>query len=314
MKTNFLRNKKIWVAGHNGMVGSAICKKLRENKINYLKVRRNSLNLTRQAEVEKWVYSNKPDIIFLAAAKVGGILANEKFPAEFITNNIQIQTNIITSAFKNNVKKLIFLGSACIYPISRNAIKESDLLTGKLESTNRAYSIAKIAGIEMCKFYKQQYDVNYISVQPNNLYGPNDNFSENSGHVIPSLIKKILSAKINKKPYCEILGTGKPKREFVYVDDLAEAILVVAEKYDKIDPINIGSGEEVTIKQLALLIRRIINYDGRIVFNSDFPDGVPKKFLDSSNIHRLGWKPKTKLMDGISFVYKWFLKNKCLKK
>ena len=161
----------------------------------------------------------------------------------------------------------------------------------------------------MCKFYKQQYDVNYISVQPNNLYGPNDNFSENSGHVIPSLIKKIHSAKINKKPYCEILGTGKPKREFVYVDDLAEAILVVAEKYDKIDPINIGSGEEVTIKQLALLIRRIINYNGRIVFNSDFPDGVPRKFLDSSKIYRLGWRPKTKLMDGISFVYKWFLEN-----
>ena len=198
MQNNFLRNKKIWVAGHNGMVGSAICKKLKENKINYLKVSRDNLNLTRQAEVEKWVNSNKPDIIFLAAAKVGGILANEKFPAEFITNNIQIQTNIITSAFKNNVKKLIFLGSACIYPISRNAIKESDLLTGKLESTNRAYSVAKIAGIEMCKFYKQQYDVNYISVQPNNLYGPNDNFSENSGHVIPSLIKKFTLQRLTK--------------------------------------------------------------------------------------------------------------------
>ncbi len=306
---DFIKQKKIWVAGHTGMVGSSICKKLSEMSYKFITVNRSDLDLTRQSDVENWMFKNKPDIIFLAAAKVGGILANSKYPAQFITENIQIQTNVITSAFKNNIKKLIFLGSACIYPISKKAIIEDDLLSGKLESTNRAYSVAKISGIEMCKFYKSQYDVNYISVQPNNLYGPNDNFSENSGHVIPSLIKKIHYAKVNQLPNCELLGTGKPKREFVYVDDLAEALILVAQKYNKIDPINIGSGEEKTIKQLAMIIKKIINYKGNITFNSKYPDGVPRKYLDSSKIYKLGWKPKTKLIEGINTVYNWFLKN-----
>ena len=311
MNKNIINKKKIWIAGHNGMVGSAIYRNLKKRKMNLLIVAKDKLDLRIQKDVETWLGKNKPDIIFLAAARVGGILENNNHPAEFISENLQIQTNVITSAYKKNVKQIIFLGSACIYPISNKPIKENDLLSGRLEHTNRAYAVAKIAGIEMCRSFSEQYGLNYLSVQPNNLYGPKDNFSAQSGHVIPALIKKMYDAKVNNKKKCEIWGSGKPKREFLFVDDLAEALFLILEKYKKIDPINIGSGFEITIHDLALLIKDIIGYKGELIFNQKYPDGVYRKFLDSSKIKNLGWKPKVSIEEGLKLTFEWFLKNKC---
>ncbi len=311
MKSNKSKKKKIWIAGHNGMVGSAILRNLKRKKFNLLTVSKDKLDLRVQNDVEKWLGKNKPDIIFLAAARVGGILENNNYPADFISDNLQIQTNVITSAYKIKVKKIIFLGSACVYPISDKPIKETDLLSGDLESTNRAYSVAKIAGIEMCRFFSEQYGLNYLSVQPNNLYGPNDNFSAKSGHVIPALIKKMYDAKIKNKKTCEIWGSGKPKREFLFVDDLAEALFFILEKYNQLEPINIGSGSEISMKDLAIKIKKIIGFNGELTFNKKYPDGVKRKFLDSSKIKKLGWKPKTSLDKGLKLTVDWFIKNKC---
>ncbi len=311
MKNSFLENKKIWIAGHDGMVGSAILRNLKKRKMNIVIVDKDKLDLRVQKDVETWLDKNKPEIIFLAAARVGGILENNNYPADFIADNLQIQTNVITSAYKTNVKNIIFLGSACIYPISTKPIKETDLLSGHLEPTNRAYAVAKIAGIEMCRSFSQQYGLNYLSVQPNNLYGPKDNFSVKSGHVIPALIKKMYDAKVSNKKKCEIWGSGKPKREFLFVDDLAEALFFILEKYKKIEPINIGSGFEITIHDLALLIKDIIGYNGELIFNEKYPDGVYRKFLDSSKIKNLGWKPKVSIEEGLKLTVEWFLKNKC---
>ena len=310
MKNNKSKTK-IWIAGHNGMVGSAILRNLKRKKFNLLTVSKDKLDLRVQNDVEKWLGKNKPDIIFLAAARVGGILENNNYPADFISDNLQIQTNVITSAYKIKVKKIIFLGSACVYPISNKPIKETDLLSGRLEPTNRAYSVAKIAGIEMCRFFSEQYGLNYLSVQPNNLYGPNDNFSAKSGHVIPALIKKMYDAKIKNKKICEIWGSGKPKREFLFVDDLAEALFFILEKYKQLEPINIGSGSEITMEDLAIKIKKIIGFNGKLIFNKKYPDGVNRKFLDSSKIKKLGWEPKTSLDKGLKLTVDWFIKNKC---
>ncbi len=311
MKNNFLENKKIWIAGHDGMVGSAILRNLKKKKCNFITVSKKKLDLRIQNDVRVWLEKNKPDVIFLAAARVGGILENNNYPADFIADNLQIQTNVITSAYKTNVKNIIFLGSACIYPISTKPIKETDLLSGHLEPTNRAYAVAKIAGIEMCRSFSQQYGLNYLSVQPNNLYGPKDNFSTKSGHVIPALVKKMYDAKVNNKKKCEIWGSGKPKREFLFVDDLAEALFFLFENYKQFEPINVGSGFEITIHELALLIKDIIGYNGELVFNEKYPDGVYRKFLDSSKIKNLGWKPKVSIEEGLKLTVEWFLKNKC---
>ena len=310
MKNNKSKTK-IWIAGHNGMVGSAILRNLKRKKLNLLTVSKDKLDLRVQNDVEEWLGKNKPDIIFMAAARVGGILENNNYPADFISENLQIQTNVITSAYKIKVKKIIFLGSACVYPISNKPIKETDLLSGRLEPTNRAYSVAKIAGIEMCRFFSEQYGLNYLSVQPNNLYGPNDNFSAKSGHVIPALIKKMYDAKVKNKKSCEIWGSGKPKREFLFVDDLAEALFFILEKYKQLEPINIGSGSEISMKDLAIKIKKIIGFNGELTFNKEYPDGVKRKFLDSSKIKKLGWKPKTSLDKGLKLTVDWFIKNKC---
>jgi len=309
IKYKFLSKKKIWIAGHNGMVGSALHKKLRKLNLNLLTASKSILDLRNQSDVDNWIKEKKPNIIFLAAAKVGGILENSNYPADFIIDNLKIQTNVISSAFRHNVKKMLFLGSACIYPVSDKPIKESELLTGKLESTNQAYSVAKIAGIEMCRSLAKQHNVEYISVQPNNLYGPNDNFSINSSHVIPALIKKISIAKEKNKEFCEIWGSGKPRREFLYVDDLAEALILISEKYKNLEPINVGSGFEISISSLANKIKKIIGFKGRLLFNTKYPDGVKRKFLDSSKIKKLGWTPKTSFDDGLRKTIKWFEKN-----
>ena len=310
-KVYSLKGKKIWVSGHTGMVGSALLKKLVSTKYNVLTIERKKLDLRIQSDVEYWIYKNSPDIIFHVAAKVGGILENSNKPADFISENLQIQNNVINAAFKFGVKRLIFLGSACIYPISNKPIKENDLLLGELEQTNRSYSIAKIAGIEMCRAFSQQFGVNYTSVQPNNLYGPNDNFTDDSAHVISSLFRKLDFAKKKNHQNCTIWGTGKPKREFLFVDDLVDALIIISEYYDSIEPINVGSGEEIKIKDLAYLIKEIVKYNGKLIFDKSYPDGVMRKFLDSSKITRLGWKARINLEQGLKRTYNWYKKNSC---
>ena len=304
-----LKGKKIWVSGHTGMVGSALIKKLESIKYDVLTIERKKLDLRIQSDVDFWINKNSPDIIFHIAGKVGGILENSNKPAEFISENLQMQNNVINAAFKFGVKRLIFLGSACIYPISNKPIKEHELLLGELEPTNRSYSIAKIAGIEMCRAFSQQFGVNYTSVQPNNLYGPNDNFTDDSAHVISSLLRKLHFAKIKNLENCTIWGTGKPKREFLFVDDLVDALIIISEYYDSIEPINVGSGEEIRIKDLAYLIKEIVKYNGKLIFDKSYPDGVMRKFLDSSKITKLGWKARIKLKQGLKRTYNWYKKN-----
>ncbi len=304
-----LAGKRIWITGHKGMLGSSLLNHLEKKTKNILIATKSELDLRNYLEVDKWIKKKKPEIIFHTAAKVGGILENAEKPATFISENLQIQTNVITLAFKNGIKRLIFLGSACIYPISKKPIKEVDLLSGKLEPTNRSYSVAKISGIEMCRAFSEQFGVNFISVQPNNLYGPNDNFVDDSAHVISSLIRKIYFAKKKKLQQCKIWGTGKPKREFLFVDDLAKALIIIAERYNDIEPINVGSGEEINIHKLSKLIKEIIQFKGKLIFDDSFPDGVMRKFLDSTKIKALGWYPRVSLKKGLKKTYLWFLKN-----
>jgi GDP-L-fucose synthase len=302
-------NSKIYVAGHNGMVGSAIIRWLKDKGYQNL-IYKNSkeLNLMRQQDVEDFFEVEKPEYVFLAAAKVGGIHANNTFPAEFIYNNIMIESNIIHSAYKYGVKKLLFLGSSCIYPkFSEQPIKEEYLLTGTLEPTNEAYAIAKITGIELCKFYRRQYGVDFISAMPTNLYGINDNFDLNTSHVLPALIRKIHEAKITNQKEVIMWGTGKPKREFLYVDDLADACLFLMEHYSDELHVNVGTGEDIEIRELTYLIKNIIGYEGDIVSDLSKPDGTPRKLLDVSKLHQLGWKHKVSLEKGIRNVYEWYL-------
>ena len=306
-----LEGKKIWIAGGTGMVGGATLRRLNSEKCDLISPDREELDLLNQREVESWCATNSPDVVVIAAATVGGIHANSTRPAEFIYNNMVIASNIIHASFLNNVEKLLYLGSACIYP--RNAtqpISEKELLTGSLEPTNEWYAIAKIAGIKMCQAYKKQYGCNYISAQPNNLYGPVDNFDLLSGHVIPSLIHKAHMAKSNDDDILSVWGTGNVQREFLHVDDCADALVHLLKHYDGMTQINIGTGEEIKINELAELICEIVGFKGNIAFDTSKPDGAPRKLLDHSRMDKLNWGPSISLKDGLRTSYQWFLENK----
>ena len=299
------KDSRIYIAGITGMVGSAIFRKLTElGYINIISLPRKNLDLTNQSQVNKFFERYKPEYVFLCAAKVGGIKANNEFKADFIYENIMIQSNIIHSAKQFGVKKLLFLGSSCIYPKHcQQPIKEEYLLTGELEPTNDAYAIAKIAGIKMCQSFNEQYSTNFISVMPTNLYGPNDNYDLNSSHVLPAMIRKFHEAKLEGKDKVEIWGTGTPKREFLYVDDLADACLYLMDNYSGSDIINIGTGQDVTIAELAYGVSKVVGYEGKIYFNPEMPDGTPRKLLDVSKLKNLGWEYKTNLKEGIQKTY-----------
>jgi GDP-L-fucose synthase len=305
------KNSKIYIAGHRGMVGSALKRKLEEFGYSNL-IFRNSkeLDLIRQADVENFFENEKPEYVFLAAAKVGGIYANNTYPAEFIYNNLMIESNIIHSSYKYGVKKLLFLGSSCIYPkFAEQPIREEHLLTGSLEETNEAYAIAKITGIELCKFYRRQYGSDFISAMPTNLYGINDNFDLQTSHVLPALIRKIHEAKVNNHSEIVIWGTGKPKREFLFVDDLAEACIHLMDNYSDEMHVNVGTGEDIEIRELVDIIKDVVRYNGNIINDLSKPDGTPRKLLDVSLLHSTGWKHKIDLEKGIRKVYKWYLEQ-----
>ncbi|WMW22215.1 GDP-L-fucose synthase [Methanolobus mangrovi] len=306
---------RIYIAGHSGMVGSAIKRKLESKGYqNIICHTHKELDLTDQQAVNNFFKIEKPDYVFLAAAKVGGILANNTYPAEFIYQNLMIEANVIHAAQTFGVKKLLFLGSSCIYPkFAPQPMKEEYLLTGELESTNEAYAIAKIAGIRLCKHYNQQYGTNFISVMPTNLYGPNDNFDLETSHVMPALIRKFHEAKIEDKTEILVWGSGEPKREFLHVDDMADACVHLMENYDYRDIgefVNIGFGKDITIKELAELIAEIVGYEGDIVYDASKPDGTPQKLLDVSRLDRLGWKAKISLRNGIEQAYEWYTNQK----
>jgi GDP-L-fucose synthase len=302
---------KIYVAGHKGLVGSAIVRKLQGNHFENLIFRTSKeLDLRNQSAVEEFFKQEKPEYVFLAAAKVGGIWANSTTPAEFIYENLMIEANIIHNAYRYGAKKLLFLGSSCIYPkLAPQPLKEEYLLTGELEPTNSAYAMAKITGIEMCRAYNKQYGTNYISVMPTNLYGPNDNFDLESSHVLPALIRKFHDAKVSNVKEVFIWGTGTPVREFLHVDDLAEACLYLMLNYNDAGIVNIGCGEGITIRELALLVRDVIGFKGGLVFDTTKPDGTPVKINDVSKLKGLGWKPQISLRQGIADTYQWYLQN-----
>jgi GDP-L-fucose synthase len=292
------------------MVGSAILRRLAREDVEILTVDRRDVDLREQQAVRQWVARTRPDAIVLAAAKVGGILANDTYPAEFLFDNLTIETNVIQAAHLANVERLVFLGSSCIYPkFAPQPIKEEALLTGPLEPTNEWYAIAKIAGIKLCQAYRRQYGRRYISVMPCNLYGPNDNFDLATSHVLPALIRKFHAAKSKGETEVTIWGTGTPLREFLYVDDLADAVVFLMDRYDRDDPINCGAGSEVSIGELAKIIGRAAGFEGTLVFDPTKPDGTPRKLMDSSRLAALGWRPKTSLEEGINEVYRWFART-----
>ena len=306
------KNSKIYVAGHTGLVGSSIMRCLERNSYSNILVRDlEELDLRNQNAVNAFFEKEKPQYVFLAAAKVGGIWANNTYPAEFIYDNLLIEANIIHAAYKNNVAKLLFLGSSCIYPkMSPQPIKEEYLLSGYLEETNEAYAIAKIAGIELCKFYRRQYACDFISAMPTNLYGINDNFDLNTSHVLPALIRKFHEAKIQEAKEVVMWGTGNPMREFLYVDDLADALLYLMLHYSDEIHVNVGTGEDIRIGDLAMLVKEVVGFEGNIVNDLSKPDGTPRKLLDVSKLHSLGFRHKTNLKEGIAKVYEWYLARK----
>jgi GDP-L-fucose synthase len=305
------KQAKIYVAGHRGMVGSAIVRRLQEaGYSNFVFRRSDELDLRNQEDAKQFFETEKPDYVFLAAAKVGGIQANNIYRAEFLYDNLMIQNNVIHHAYLNGVKKLLFLGSSCIYPkLAPQPLKEDYLLTGLLESTNEPYAIAKIAGIKMCDAYRSQYGCNFISVMPTNLYGPNDNYDLNNSHVLPALIRKFHEAKINGSPSVEIWGSGTPRREFLHADDLADACYHLMLEYNEPNLVNIGTGEDVTIKELALLIKEIVGYQGELTWNTSKPDGTPRKLMDVSKLAKAGWKYKIGLKEGITRTYKEYVEK-----
>lgn len=302
---------KIYVAGNRGMVGSAIIRKLQAEGYNNIVTRSfKELDLRKQPEVERFFESEKPEYVFLAAAKVGGIVANNTYRAEFLFDNLMIQSHVIHQSYLHGVKKLLFLGSSCIYPkLAPQPLKEEYLLTGLLEPTNEPYAIAKITGIKMCDAYRAQYGCNFISVMPTNLYGPNDNYDLQNSHVLPALIRKFHEAKVNNASFVEIWGSGQPKREFMHVDDLAEACLFLIKKYSNSGFINIGTGEDLAIRELALLISEIVGFKGELKFDISKPDGTPRKLMDIQKIKSLGWSAKIDLKTGISQVYSDYVKS-----
>jgi GDP-L-fucose synthase len=305
-----LKNKKVWIAGHTGMVGSSITTALSKIDCEVIKATHSELDLTEKKCVMEWIAEKKPDAIIIAAAKVGGIAANDSYPVDFLTTNIIIQTNIFTCAHANNVNRILFLGSSCIYPrLADQPIQESSLLSGYLEKTNEWYAIAKISGIMMARAYRKQYGRDYISCMPTNLYGPNDNFCLETGHVMASLIMKAHNAKKRHDSKFEIWGTGQPKREFLFVNDMADACIFLLEHYSSDEIINIGSGSEISIMDLARLVSKTIGFDGKIVLDTSKPDGTPRKLLDSNKLKNIGWSSTTSLIEGINNTYAWYLKN-----
>lgn len=306
-----LKNKRVWVTGHNGMVGSAIVRRLENEDCEILTVSKNELDLRDNEAVSRWMSNNKPDVIIIAAAKVGGIYANSHYPAEFLYDNLMIETNLIHNAFINDVEKLLFLGASCIYP--RNAtqpVTEDALLTGELEPTNEWYAIAKIAGIKLCQSYRRQYGVNFISAMPTNLFGPGDNFHPENSHVPAALLLRFHNAKINDEKECIVWGSGKPKREFLYVDDLADALIFLMKHYSDYSHINIGTGTDISIKDFAYRIKECVGYQGELVFDNTKPDGMPRKVLDVTKLTEIGWEAKFELHEGLERYYQWFTENK----
>ncbi|MBY3070485.1 GDP-L-fucose synthase [Rhizobium laguerreae] len=303
-----LSNKKIWVAGHRGMVGSALVRRLQSEECNVITATRREVDLKRQDEVEKFVEATRPDAIILAAAKVGGILANDSYPAEFVYDNLIIEANIFEAAHRAGVDRLLFLGSSCIYPkLAPQPISEEALLTGPLEPTNEWYAIAKIAGIKLAEAYRKQYGRDYISAMPTNLYGPGDNFDLNSSHVLPALIRKAHAAKLRKEPQMVVWGTGTPRREFLHVDDCADALVFLLKTYSGSQHVNVGSGTDLEIIELTRLVCRVVGYEGEIVHDLSKPDGTPRKLMANKKLQDMGWQPSISLEDGIRATYAWFL-------
>ena len=305
------KSDKIFVAGHRGMVGSAVMRRLKTEAFSNVVTReRAQLDLTNESAVAKFFKEERPHIVIVAAAKVGGIKANNDYPVEFLVENLRIQNNVIRSAYENGVRKLLFLGSSCIYPkFAPQPILESALLSGPLEPTNEAYAIAKIAGIKLCQAFSREYGANFISAMPTNLYGPNDNFDLETSHVLAALLRKAHEAKVHNDRKLIVWGTGKPRREFLHVDDLATACLLLLEKYDSPEIINVGCGEDISIGELAELICEIVGFDGQLAWDTTKPDGTPRKLLDVSKIRALGWRPAITLRDGIKGTYDWFVAN-----
>lgn len=309
-------DSKIWVAGHHGLVGSAIVRELKANGYNHLILKSHAeLDLTDQNAVKKFFTEEQPEYVIIAAAKVGGILANDTFPADFISINLAIEQNIIQTAYESGVKKLLFLGSSCIYPrASPQPIKEEYLLTGPLEPTNEWYAIAKIAGLKLCQAFSKQYGVSFISLMPTNLYGPGDNFDLKNSHVLPALIRKFVDAKEKELPEVVVWGSGTPRREFLFVDDLASACVWAMNNYNENQWLNVGTGEDISIAEVASLIAELVGYKGKIVFDTAMPDGMPRKLLDVSKINNLGWKAKTSLEDGLRDTIAWYIASLASKK
>ena len=308
-----LSNTRVFVAGHRGMVGSAIVRRLAAEGCEVLTATRDELDLRNQAAVRAWFSTQRPDAVFLAAAKVGGIWANDRFPADFLYDNLMIEANVIEAAHQTNVAKLLFLGSSCIYPkFAPQPIVEGALLTGPLEPTNEWYAIAKIAGIKLIQAYRRQHQRDFISAMPTNLYGPGDNFDLLSSHVLPALIRKTHEAKMGGADHIVLWGTGKPRREFLHVDDLADACVFLMKTYSGDEHVNIGFGDDITIWDLAQLVKTVVGFDGDVVCDSTKPDGTPRKLMDSSRLAALGWTARTSLADGVTGVYRWFLNNTAL--
>lgn len=308
LKTPFsLQGKSLWIAGHTGLVGSALCRKMESEGCTLLKVARPDLDLRDQSDVRGWMETHKPEIVIVAAAHVGGIFSNAREPAEYLYNNLMISTNIIHQAYKTGVEKLLFLGSSCIYPReAAQPIREESLLSGPFEKTNEAYAVAKIAGLKMCETYRIQYGCDFITAMPCNLYGPGDCFDEEKSHVIPALMMKAHKAKILNKSHLDVWGTGTEHREFLYVDDLAEALIFALQYYSSAKTLNIGAGEDIVIADLAEMICDVVGFNGEITFDLSKPGGTPRKLMDSSRIKKAGWKPKTDLRVGLKKTYRWY--------
>jgi GDP-L-fucose synthase len=305
-----LSGKRIFVAGHRGMVGSALVRRLEKTDCEILTVTHKEVDLRRQAETEAWLAAHKPDTVFVAAATVGGILANDTRPAEFLYDNMMIEANVIEGARRIGAKKLLFLGSSCIYPrLAPQPMKEEHLLTGALEPTNQWYAIAKIAGLKLCAAFRREYGCDFISAQPTNLYGPGDTFDLQASHVIPALLAKTHKAKATNAAEVEIWGTGKPKREFLHVDDLADGLVFLMERYSDESHVNIGWGEDVSIAELATLIADVVGFKGRLRYATEKPDGAPRKLLDVAKLDGMGWRPKIGLREGLEDAYRWFVEN-----
>ena len=305
-----LEGRRVWVAGHRGMVGAAICRRLARESCDVLTAGRKEVDLRRQSEVEDWMAATRPELVFMAAATVGGIHANNVRPAEFIYDNLMIETNVVQAAHRFGVKKLLFLGSSCIYPRdAAQPMSEDALLTGPLEPTNQWYAVAKIAGIKLCQAYRRQYGCDFISVMPTNLYGIGDNFDVVNGHVLPALMVKLHRAKMSGSPTVDIWGSGRPRREFLYCDDLADALVFLMRHYSDESHVNVGCGSDVTIAEVARLMAEVVGFTGTFVFDPTKPDGTPRKLLDVNLLSRLGWQPQTSLADGLAATYRWFLEH-----